>query len=257
MTDHSDHDLEEIDPLHERHYACVESFVSLLRTLGYQVSHDGADWVEINLGARSHPMEGYMLANYVQIALSHDLFNAEMVGTSGDDDPLEVTLRWEGRPTGEERKKRTPLHLQVDEPVDYFGKVESVRRVLLRYDFDSRDGIALTSKLLHNSLVYVDEMGVEGPLEELEEHLREHWPKDVPGFEAACESDDYGALKPFWLDYFDYVFDTAQDLADEHVIVHCIGPHDKGYVYDRMCFLMDLRVFSSLEVPPGYWVALN
>jgi hypothetical protein len=94
MPNHPYDDPEEIGPLHKRHYESVYTFVTLLRTLGYQVSHDGTDWVEINLDARTHPMEGYVLANYVQMAMSHDLFNAEMIGTSGEDDPLEVTLRW-------------------------------------------------------------------------------------------------------------------------------------------------------------------
>lgn len=257
MPNHPYDDLEGIDPLHERHYESVETFVTLLRTLGYQVSHDGTDWVEINLDARTHPMEGYVLANYVQMAMSHDLSNAEHLGTSSEDDPLEVTLRWEQQLSLGDSPKRTPLHLQASEPVDYFDKVADVERVVLRYDFDSGGGISLTSVLLHNSLVYVDEMGVEGPLEELEEHLSEVWPKDMPRFKAACESDGHGALKPFWLDYFDYWFNTAQDLADEHVIVHCVGPHHKGYVHDRMYFLMDRQVFNSLEIPPSYRTALN
>ena len=247
-----DLDLDELDPLHERHYATREVFVALLRALGYQVSFDGHAWAEIHLDARAHPLVAYDLADYVKEALDRGLFNAQVVGTSGEGDPLEVTLGWEA----DEGERLEPLHTRMTYPVDYFLLAEEPPRVLLRYDFDSEEGIALTNRLLHDSLVYVDEMGVEGPLEELEEHLREVWPAELPAFEAACEDDEPAALTPFWLNYFNY-FSLAQDVLGEHVVVHCVGPHDRGYVGDRMYFLMYRHDFDDLEVPLSYRVALN
>ncbi len=118
MLDDLAPDLDEMDPLHERHYTTREAFVALLRALGYQVSFDDHAWAEIHLDARAHPLVAYDLTTYVKEALDRGLFNAQVFGTSGEGDPLEVTLGWEAEE--EEGERPEPLHVRVTYPVDYF-----------------------------------------------------------------------------------------------------------------------------------------
>lgn len=60
-----------------------------------------------------------------------------------------------------------------------------------------------------------------------------------------------------WLNIFDLEFDLACGLADEHIILHCVSPKDRGYAGDRQYFLMESDAFEALRIPDEWRVGVN
>jgi hypothetical protein len=234
----------------EQHFSSLSAFVKLLRQMGFKVRRQRSGKLEVRLAASAHPFEGFLLADCVHLAEEHGLFNCRVFGTARANAPLVVSL-WL-----EELKKpgEPPLHKRVEVPEDYFDLAEALDRVVLQFDFDSPAGIEFTSQLMYASEAFIDYEGDYGNVEALEATLEAVRPEDLERWRAMR----YGASGlRFWLDHFDLAFHSALDLKDEWLIVQCVGPPDRGYVGDRMLFLLEREAFEELRVPITYRTAVN
>lgn len=234
-----------LDPYDERHYKSIDSFAALLRKLDYGVEIIEGNKLTVRLPLGIHPYWVYNLASYVNEAMIHGVIIAE-VFNQDDEDLFELELI-----------ANIPLFKRVELPVDYFRLAEGIERIGLRFDTDAAEGIELITLLMSNSYVYVDVDGQEGPIEALLEWLEELFPDDFAVLEVATDERYADLLTKHWLDYFDREFDTAQNLAEDHLIVYCLGLHDQGYGVNEMYFLIDRQDFEALEVPKHFYVGDN
>ena len=230
------------------HYKSINSFLALLQTLGYLFVHVAARGVTVRVPVDQNPQRVRDLEAIAKTALSHDLFASFTPETDEFGVPSKVVLSFA------KAAKPTPLYQQVEIPEDYFVLADRIPRVVLKFDFDSPEGITLTSRLMNRSSVYIDYEGEVGDDNALEDFLKRGFPNDLVVLERAYDTEDTKTINRLWLDLFDYEFAGAIDIPHENVIVHCIGPIDKGYMGDYMFFLMNRDDFEELRVPPSYVV---
>ena len=153
--------------------------------------------------------------------------------------------------------KILPLWKRVAHPIDYFLLVDNIDVIPLRFDFDDLEGINFASLLMANSDAYVDYDGAEGPDDAFDEWLKDLFPDEFKILQAATE-DDYPEIdRKHWLNFFDLQFSIAQDMPEDYVILHCVGPHDRGYEGDVMYFLGDRQLYLQLNIPSKYRLSLN
>ncbi|MEM7737144.1 MAG: hypothetical protein AAF267_15285 [Deinococcota bacterium] len=235
----------EQDPFDESHYQDISSFAALLISLGYQASLEN-QVLEVKL-SDEHPGVGYELANYVLEAQAHGICTLESHSLEGD--IFTVAL--------EAAEQSEPLYKRVTYPIDYFHAIEGVTQIALRFDFDTLEGIDFTSLLMDNSQAYVDYNGSEGPVEDFEASLKEIDPAAWAVLEAVSDERYATLILDHWLNYFDFQFSFAQMSPEDYIILHCVGPHDKGYEGDKMYFLMAKDIYEQLEIPASYTARLN
>lgn len=245
----------EPDLSNEQHYSSLIAFVKLLRQMGFKVRRKRSGKLEVRLAASAHPLEGFLLADCINLAEEHGLFNCRVFGTARVNAPLVVSLWLEAleEPSLEEPSE-APLFDRVEVPEDYFDLADALDRMVLQFDFDSPTGIEFTGQLMHASEAFIDYEGDYGNVEALEATLEDLRPEDLERWRAVR----YGASGlRFWLDHFDFAFNSALGLKDEWLIVQCVGPPDRGYVGDRMLFLLEREAFEELRVPITYRTAIN
>ena len=230
------------------YYGSIDSFLALLKAMGYLFVYVATKSVTVRVPIDQNPQRVRDLEAIAKTALSHSLFESYTPVTDKSGVPSKIVLSFS------KAVKPLPLYQQVEILEDYFILADRIPRVVLKFDFDSPKDINLTSRFMNCNSIYIGYEGEVGDFNALEDFLKKGFPDDLVVLERAYDTDDTKTINRLWLDLFDYEFAGAIDIPHENVIVHCIGPIDKGYMGDYMFFLMNRDDFEELRASPSYTV---
>ena len=122
----------------------------------------------------------------------------------------------------------TPLWKAAATPRDFFVHADHLGRILLRFDFDTRDGARLRHDLARHANLSVDRYGTYGPLNAFEQWQADAdtdaWSiEDLPEEERHTIERTPEEMTDEWHSFFDGEFRATRHEPQSHVIVTCVS----------------------------------